>query len=461
MRVLTGSADAVTVMVGPAGTGKTFALDAVRQVFEADGYDVLGAAPSAKAAQELETDAHITSSTIHRLAGSWSRGYQQPDARTVLIVDEAAMAGLRDLDHIVAGVVDVGGRVVLVGDHHQLPEVTAGGGFAALATDPAMTVAALTVNRRQHHEWERDALAELRDGRVAAAVAAYRDHDRVDVVAGRPAMIETGVQRWLAAQHDGQVPVLLAGTNDTVDALNTAVRRELLQRGVLGPTVEGSDGALAIGERLMIRANDYRATTPTGRRVAVLNGQTATLTNADNTGLTIRMDHDDTQVLLTREHVVSGAVGYAYASTAHRARAAPGTWRSPSGSTASTAKPATSSCPADAHRTGSSSPAPNSKRSTGNSPATTASSPCLARRRTRRTRNSSTGSPRHAARSSPSPTTRTPKRSNTPRPPSTWSPWKAGRRTPAPWNNRPAVSSAATPATPTSSWPGSSTPPTT
>lgn len=324
VRMLGASLDAISVMVGPAGTGKTFTLDAVRQVYAAAGYQVLGAAPSAKAAHELQADAHIASATIHRRLGSWARGYDRPDARTLLVVDEAAMAGLRDLDRLTATVVEAGGRVLLVGDHHQLPEVTAGGGFAALATDPAATVAELSVNRRQDHSWERVALAELRDGHVARAVAAYQTHGRVIVAGDRPAMIGEAVDRWLAAHHAGTVPVLLAGTNQTVDALNTAVRRALLDHGVLGPAIDGSNGTLAVGERLVIRANDYRATTPTGHQVAVLNGQTGTLTGTCDAGLVLRMDHDNLDVVLTPDHLAADAIGHAYASTAHRAQG--GTW---------------------------------------------------------------------------------------------------------------------------------------
>jgi len=324
VRMLAASSDAISVMVGPAGTGKTFTLDAVRQVYTAAGYQVIGAAPSAKAAHELEADAHIASATIHRRLGSWTRGYEHPDAHTLLVVDEAAMAGLRDLDRLTATVVEAGGRVLLVGDHHQLPEVTAGGGFAALATDPAATVAELSVNRRQDHDWERQALAELRDGHVARAVAAYQAHGRVIVASGRPAMIGEAVDRWLAAHHAGTVPVLLAGTNQTVDALNAAVRRALIDRGVLGPAIDGSNGSLALGERLVIRANDYRAATPTGGQTSVLNGQTGTLTGTCSAGLVLRMDHDNLDVVLTPDQLATDAVGYAYASTAHRAQG--GTW---------------------------------------------------------------------------------------------------------------------------------------
>lgn len=323
VRTLASSRDAVSVLVGPAGTGKTFTLDVVRRVFESVGQDVVGVAPSARGAHELQSGAAIQSSTIHRLVGSWSRGYERPTQRTVLVVDEAGMAGTRDLEQVVSGIVAAGGRVVLVGDHHQLPEVVAGGGFAALAADPTATVAQLSVNRRQRHGWERDALVELRDGAVPAAVAAYRTNQRLVVADDRAAMVDVAVGRWLAAHRQGRIPVLLAGTNETVTALNTAVRGELLQLGVLGPTVDPA-GRLAVGERVMTRSNDYQAVTVDGATTHVLNGHTGTLVGTTEGGLVVRMDHDDSHVVLDADYLAGGGLTYAYASTAHRAQG--GTW---------------------------------------------------------------------------------------------------------------------------------------
>jgi conjugative relaxase-like TrwC/TraI family protein len=320
VRTIATSPDAVTVLVGPAGTGKTFTLDAVRRVFEGAGQHVVGVAPSARAAHELATDAHIPSATIHRQLGAWDRGLDLPSEGTVLVVDEAAMAGIRELERVTRPVIAAGGRVVLVGDHHQLPEITAGGGFAALATDPDVTIAELTTNRRQLNEWERDALAELRDGHVAAAVSAYRDNDRIVVADDRADMVATAVDRWLDAHQAGAVPVLLAGTNDVVAALNHAVRDRLLSDGVL---TAGADG-LAVGERLVMRINDYRARTIDGDDTAVLNGQTGTLLAIDDTGLVVRLDHDDALVRIDNDYLAAGGIDYAYATTAHRAQG--GTW---------------------------------------------------------------------------------------------------------------------------------------
>lgn len=48
--------------------------------------------------------------TIHRLVGRWRRGTEQPTASTVLVVDEAGMAGTRDLEAAVSMTLAARGR---------------------------------------------------------------------------------------------------------------------------------------------------------------------------------------------------------------------------------------------------------------------------------------------------------------------------------------------------------------
>ena len=177
---MTQSGNGVDVLTAPAGAGKTFAFAAARDAWERAGYRVIGAAHTGVAADELAMAAGIPSTTIARLLIAIDRG--EPgglDDRTVLVVDEAGTAGTRDLARLLAEVERTGAKVVLSGDPKQLPEIAAGGLFAALtARQPTIE---LKDNRRQQHEWEIEALRQLRDGDTTTALDAYLDHGRITV----------------------------------------------------------------------------------------------------------------------------------------------------------------------------------------------------------------------------------------------------------------------------------------
>jgi conjugative relaxase-like TrwC/TraI family protein len=324
VRVLCAGTSAVSVMVGPAGTGKTYTLDMVRDASELAGFRVLGAAPSARAAIELAAGAHIRSRTLHSLLGDWVRGHGSPEARSLLVIDEAGMADIRTLEAVVTRQVSAGGRVLLVGDHRQLPEVGAGGGFAA-ATQHADCVAKLTVNRRQRQPWEQDALANLRDGSVHLAVEAYLTHARVVVTDTPEAMITAAVDKWFEARALELDPVLLAGTNSLVDRLNQAVIDRLADIGELEPT-NGAFGRTAFrsGERVVLRRNSTERTVG-GHAVDLANGQAGHVVDIAPDRLVIRLDALDDDIVLTDRYLRRGGhVTHAYALTTNRAQG--GTW---------------------------------------------------------------------------------------------------------------------------------------
>ena len=182
VRRLTARGDLVQVVVGKAGSGKSHALAAAAQAWTASGLPVLGAAVAARAAHELSTGTGIQAMTVARLLShadhpgphGTPRGLPQ---RVVLVVDEAGMLGTRPLARLLHQVRNAGGCLVLVGDHHQLPELDAGGAFATLVRRLDPTV--LRTNHRQEQPWERAALDELRSGDVPTALAAYDHHGRL------------------------------------------------------------------------------------------------------------------------------------------------------------------------------------------------------------------------------------------------------------------------------------------
>ena len=139
VRHLTTSGNGVDTVIGRAGTGKTYALAAARETWEAAGLHVAGVAVAARAAQELQHAAGIPATTVaamlHRLDRSPTKhGPTTPlPAGSVLVVDEAGMVGTRDLARLIDHAAAADAKVVLVGDPRQLPEIDAGGLFAHLA----------------------------------------------------------------------------------------------------------------------------------------------------------------------------------------------------------------------------------------------------------------------------------------------------------------------------------------
>jgi hypothetical protein len=126
----------VAVVVGRAGTGKTFALGIARHAWQLDGYRLLAAAPTGIATMSLQGEGFEEVATCDRLLGDLDRGQEQLDARTVLVVDEAGMVGSRKLARLLEHAQQEGAKVVLVGDDRRLAAIDAGGGFRALRLRP-------------------------------------------------------------------------------------------------------------------------------------------------------------------------------------------------------------------------------------------------------------------------------------------------------------------------------------
>jgi YD repeat-containing protein len=233
VRRLTGSGDGVEVVRAPAGTGKTFALEAARTAWEASGHRVFGCALSARAACELQDQAGIDATTIARLAGELDRGHslQRGD---VLIVDEAGMVGTRAIARLAEHTAEVGAKLVLVGDDRQLPELQAGGAFRSLAD--RLGAGELREVRRQRHGWDRDALTALRDGDVERWAQAYREHGRIVARPTADGVRSQLVSDWWRASRDsGCDAVMIAHRRADVAELNQRARALMRATGQLGP----------------------------------------------------------------------------------------------------------------------------------------------------------------------------------------------------------------------------------
>lgn len=124
--------DQLVVVVGPAGTGKTHTTAVAVGALQARGRQVIGLAPSGKAADVLATEAHCPTDTVAGFLTRHRDRHSRWPAGTTVILDEAGMAATADLAQLVHLVRRHHWRLVAVGDPEQLPSVTRGGGLRPL-----------------------------------------------------------------------------------------------------------------------------------------------------------------------------------------------------------------------------------------------------------------------------------------------------------------------------------------
>jgi DNA primase catalytic core len=322
VRELAGSGARLQLALAPAGTGKTTALAALARAWAAAGGSVLGLAPSAVATAGLRSVLGGTCDTLTKL--TWSLDSRSvPEwvtaigPGTLVVIDEAGMAGTRELARAVEHVVGRGGSVRLVGDHQQLASVAAGGLLAEIAA--AHGAVTLTEPVRFTDPAEAAATVAIRDGDTTG-LGFYLDHGRIHVgdLATCAAQAYTA---WAAERSRGRDALLLAATREVVTELNARARDDRLAAATSppGPEVQLADGTRAsAGDRIITRANDRRL--PITATDWVKNGDRFTVRAVHGDGA-LDVVHSGTgrRTLLpaayVREHVDLG-----YASTVHGAQ---------------------------------------------------------------------------------------------------------------------------------------------
>ena len=125
------------IITGGPGTGKTTTINTIIKLFEAEGLDILLAAPTGRAAKRMSEATGYEAKTIHRMLElnkmvpgeesnySFERNETNPLETDVLIIDEMSMVDI-GLMHSLLKAVSVGTRLILVGDVNQLPSVGPG-----------------------------------------------------------------------------------------------------------------------------------------------------------------------------------------------------------------------------------------------------------------------------------------------------------------------------------------------
>ncbi|WP_284990281.1 MobF family relaxase [Arthrobacter sp. efr-133-TYG-120] len=345
-------------VVGPAGTGKTTTLGAIKAAWEEQfgAGSVIGLAPAAASAEVLgrelsmvaenvakwlyesvgqgainraerfyDAEKRLSSAVaprtalaqeVTRLAAEQNRWRFHPNQ--LVVVDEASMVSTVQLAALVRQARDAGAKVLLVGDPAQLDAIDAGGVLGWL--DRQGKAVRLSTIWRFENAWEREASLKLRGGDFAA-ISDYDRHHRIRHGTYLD-MVDQAYLDWQSDIRAGKSSILIAADNDTVSMLNERAQADRVIQGLVDAerTTLLSDGLRAgRGDTVIARRND--------RTVADSNGdfiRNGTLLDVVSVGrrdgnlVAVRRDTGAT-VSLRRDYV-EGSVELGYATTAHRSQ---------------------------------------------------------------------------------------------------------------------------------------------
>lgn len=139
LKAVTGSIEnGLFILSGGPGTGKTTTINMMIHYFEAEGLDILLAAPTGRAAKRMTEATGFEARTIHRMLElnsalsdedarkvRFERNEENPLEADVVIIDEMSMVDIQLFQALLKAIVP-GTRLVLVGDVNQLPSVGPG-----------------------------------------------------------------------------------------------------------------------------------------------------------------------------------------------------------------------------------------------------------------------------------------------------------------------------------------------
>ena len=356
------SSSRLDAIVGPAGTGKTTTLGAVKAAWEA-AYgmgSVVGLAPAAASAEVLGSELRMVTENVvkwlHESVGSGaaeragrffladdrlrvaaapsgpivSRLHQevarlsaeqsqwQFHPNQLVIIDEASMVSTFQLAALVRQANEAGAKILLVGDPAQLDSIDAGGVLGWL--DRQGKAARLSTIWRFKDPWERSASLGLREGRPSV-LAEYEEHDRI-LHGHYSDMVDRAYSAWHADILAGRVSVLIAPDNETVQMLNERAQADRVSLGDVDAerTLLIRDGLRAgSGDIVIARRNDRSIRDDRGEFLR--NGALLEVTGVDSRQGALNAIRKDTgAALLLPSSYVESSLELGYATTAHRSQ---------------------------------------------------------------------------------------------------------------------------------------------
>ena len=342
----------IMILTGGPGTGKTTTINTIIHYFEAEGMDILLAAPTGRAAKRMTEATGYEARTIHRLlelngmpeendtapslthAAHFERNEENPLEADVVIVDEMSMVDIHLFQSLLKAITP-GTRLVLVGDVNQLPSVGPGQVLRDLIASKAFSVVELKKIFRQAGGSDIVVNAHrINEGKQIALDNKSRDfffleRDNVQVIYKHMIqLIREMLPKYVnAGPLDIQVLTPMRKGNLGVEMLNQILQSQLNPGN--GKKKEYLSGSVLFreGDKVMQTRNNYQLEweivskygIPIDKGVGIFNGDMGIIREIDEYAQTVLVEFDESR-RVTYSFELLSELELAYAVTIHKSQ---------------------------------------------------------------------------------------------------------------------------------------------
>lgn len=317
------AANAVCVLTGGPGVGKTTVVRAILNMFLGANLTVRLAAPTGRAAKRITETTGMEAMTLHRLlefdpkTREWRRNVERPLEAQAYIVDESSMLD-SEMAAALFAALPSGARLVLVGDRDQLPSVGPGAVLRDVISSEGVACARLTLIQRQGekslivknahriHEGQ-PPLPPEEGGPQDFFVIERRDPLQTNETIVE--LVKTRIPRRFGFDPVRDVQVLTPMHRGDAGsmALNASLQAAL---NPVGPSITRGAQSFRVGDKVMQLRNDYDRD--------VFNGDLGRITSADLEERSLVVRFDDRDVVYEESNL--DELTLAYACTIHKSQ---------------------------------------------------------------------------------------------------------------------------------------------
>ena len=317
----------ISVLHGAPGVGKTYTLRTILDV-ELQSGTVSQAAPTGKAAQQMQTATGYPASTIHRLLEpefvrgqfQFRRNASSPISAKTLILDECSMITNSLMASLLRAVDLNQTKLIMTGDNYQLPAVGAGAVFRDVIASGMVPSTELTEIQRNSGDIVR-ACHKIKDGRIYEPSAKLVPQEglnlrHVEITAQKS--IQDAIKKIVCQRmpERGYDPVwdvqVLSPTNKKTDLSCDALN--LLLQAELNPNPPEDETQFRTGDKI-IQIKNAKLKDNFGRDVLVVNGDMGKVSGFRNNNILIDFLNPPRSVVVNKK---INDLLLAYAITVHR-----------------------------------------------------------------------------------------------------------------------------------------------